>query len=332
MDWPRVMARQELAQMPDITTIRVNPFENFTKITGDEWLVTGIRNYLANLLRAGENLRVLSGPTATYGMPAKGPDYDISGIFQHAAGKLRVFIRLSRKGGTGLLHQYEVLLSYPENREFFMGLAKAAEDIMKLLKEPYDKGVLSAVRDATASTRAYESYSKGTEVLRAYNVKATQRALKWFEDVKRIDYRSPLGYEGTIDTLTFLGFYHRQRREPYSTYYQRAQAEMTKMLKLARPAPLLMTRKKDKVVKKPKAKLPELKNHFILNNISYSEGLRAMQAGQLSAAADAFRKATELVSEDAISWYYLGTVEASQGNAAASQTALQRARSINPCI
>lgn len=332
IDWPRTMAKQELTEMPGGPSIHIGTFENFTKQPGDEWLCAAIRDYLTDLLRSGEGVRVLSGLTAAYGASAGGPDYSIGGIFQHADGKLRVFVKLMEENSAKLLRQYEILFPYPDNQDFFKKIAEAAEDILKQIKAPCNGKVLSAVRDATASTRAYESYSKGRQSLRAYDIKGTEQAKRWFDDTKRIDYRSPLGYEGLIDFYTFLGFYHRQQQEPYASYFQMAEAEMTRMLKLAKPAPLLMTRKKNKIVKKPKPEAPKLDNPLILNNIAYSEGLKAMQMGYLDAAANAFRRATEIVPEDALSWYYLSQVEAGRGDIAASQAALRKAYEFNPCV
>jgi hypothetical protein len=81
------------------------------------------------------------------------------------------------------------------------------------------------VRNATTSTKAYESYSKGRQLLETYEVGNMKQASELFTQAKSIDYHSPLGYEGIIALNTFLGFYNKQMQKPFSTYYQQAEAE-----------------------------------------------------------------------------------------------------------
>lgn len=331
INWPRVMAMQEIDDMPSGRTIVVNAFEDFTKIPGDGWLVTGIRDYLTSCMRSSESLKVISGGTVPVGMPVSGADYTVGGKFQHLKGSVRIFISLSDMSGK-LLKQFALTIPYPNNREFFTQMADSAAQILEIAGSKYHHDVMNAVKEATASTHAYESYSKGRDILRTYDPKSFNAAKRWFDDTKRIDFRSPLGYEGMIDLYTFLGFYHRQNGTPFSHYYQMAQKELLQMTKLAKPAPLLMTRKKSKVIAKQKTKDIKIDNKFILNNISYQEGLAELQAGHNDRALKSFRNAVDLIPEDAISWYYISEIEGRQNNRKQATDAMAKAQSLNPCI
>lgn len=329
MDWARVMARQETGQPQSGIQISLGSFENFTKMSEDTWMSAGIRDYLADLLKSSNGLIVYTGTSASGGISGL---YTVSGSFQHMGDQLRVFIRLSDEGGAHLLRQYEAVFPYPDNREFFVKLSDIAQQMMNLIKVPHNSDIFDAVRNATESTSAYEAFSRGRQILASYDPKNLEVAKKWFEGAKSLDYRSPLGYEGMIDLYVFLGFYNKQLKLPNYTYYQLAEAEMAAMARLAKPAPLLMTRKKGKVVKKEGMPSPNIENPFIQNNISYQAGMQAMQMGNYAAAAAAFKKATEVVPEDAISWYYLSSSEARAGNTAASTYALRKAYEMNPCV
>lgn len=332
IDWPQAMTQFELNNLPAGTTVLVQPFTDYTKKPGDSWLVLGLRDYLSDLLRTGRDLRVLAGLAAIYGTAGGPPDYIIVGKFQHMDRMLRVFISLSDGKSGQLIKQYDVAVSYPGNREFFTALADSAEQIMKQMKARPKGDQFKAVRDATESTSAYENYSKGRQSLESYDIKKAEIALIWFDQTKSLDYRSPLGYQGTIEVLTFMGFYHKQRREPFGSYFQKAEEELVKMAKLARPAPLILPRKNVKVTKKMGKMSIELENRFLVGNVAFTEGLHAAQKGNWAEAAQAFKKSLEVVPEDAMTWYHLARIEATLGNTAESQDALRKALEINSCL
>lgn len=332
IDWPKTMARISLDELPEGRTVLVQPFTDMTKRSGDEWLVLGLRDYLADLLRTSKDLRVLFGLTAVYGTDVGPPDYIIKGSFQHIEDYLRVFVLLL-DGKTGaIVNQYPARFPYPENKDFFTAMADIAHQIMKSMEVRPDKGLFKAVRDATDSTRCYESYSKGRQALESYRTKKAEVAAIWFADAKRVDYRSPLGYQGMIELYTFLGFYHKQQRQPYLNYYRKAEEELISMDKLAKPAPMLLHRKKAKVTKKRRPKKVELENRFLKSNVDFSEGMRAAQQGLWMEAQAALKRSVEEVSQDAITWYHLARIESKLGNRGAAQAALQKALAINSCI
>ena len=326
------MAHLLLQELPEGRTILVQPFTDMTKRSGDEWMVLGLRDYLADLLGTSQDLRVLSGLTAVYGTDAGPPDYIITGRFQHVEESLRVFILMMDGKKGSIVNQYQATFPYPENRAFFTMIADIARQIMKLVKVKPDKRLFASVRNATSSTRCYESYSKGRQALETCRPKKAEVAAIWFSDAKRIDYRSPLGYQGMVNLYAFLGFYHKQRRQPFLSYYRKAQQELISMAKLAKPAPMLLHRKKAKVTKKRRGKKIELENRFLRSNVAFSEGMRAAQQGLWLEAQVALRQSVEEVSQDAITWYHLARIESKLGNSGAAQSALERALAINSCI
>lgn len=330
IDWPRLMAQYELSILPHGKTVLVTPLSNFTKKTEDDWLTTGFRDLIADLLRSSKNLRVLSGPTARF-RDTQATDFTISGKFVHSGETMRVFISFSEGKSGKLLKQLEAAFPYPDNSEFFTKIADAAKELLGDMKTKWDPNDFKSVRDATTSTKAYENYSKGKKLLETYRPANMKEASEFFTQAKRLDYRSPLGYEGIVTINTFLGFYNKQVRKPFSTYYQKAEAELVTMQKLTHPRSLVFAYTPKKAIKKRKQK-EKLENRFFQSNASFVEALHASQAGNLEGASKAMRRCVDLVPEDAIGWYQLARIESRLGNMEKSREALQKAYSINPCI
>ncbi|MFH1830102.1 MAG: hypothetical protein ABH871_04930 [Pseudomonadota bacterium] len=330
IDWPKIMAQYELSLMPEGNTVLVTPFTNFTKKAEDDWLTTGIRDYIADLIRSSNRLKVFAGPTAQY-RTIQATDFTISGKFQRADDQMRVFISFA-DGKTGkLLKQLEAAFPYPDNSEFFSKIADAANALLSEMKVKWDTSHFNSVRDATTSTSAFENYSKGRNLLETYRAGNMDKASDFFTQTKRLDYRSPLGYEGIIAVNTFLGFYYKQMHKPFSTYYQNAEAELISMAKLTRPRSLVFAYTPKKAIKKQTGG-EKLKNRFLLSNAAFMEALHSSQAGNVEGAASAMRRCVDLVPEDAIAWYQLAKIESQLGNIEKSREALQKAYSINACI
>ena len=323
IDWPKTMAQYELDHPSAGTVIHIQSFSDYTKKGGDEWLSFGIRDYLTDLLQTGRGLKVLSGTALAYGALTYPSDYTLGGMYKHTDNLLQIFISINDKAGT-LIRQIEVAVPYPENRLFFKKIADAAKQIMEVAGTKPDKKALQLQSEATASTRAYESYSKGREALESFSIGSVELASMWFTDVKRIDYRSPLGYLGMVDLYSFLGFYHKQRREPFGIYFQKAETEINEMRRLAKEKPPDATLSKSQDGK--------VANRFLQGNIAFSEALAASQVENWDSAVQSLKRAVELVPEDAISWYYLAQNYLKLGNSVLSSEAMQKARAINGCI
>ena len=331
IDWQKTMATLRVDELPEGKTVLVESFKNGTKLSGDDWLKFGLRNYLADLMKSGRKLRVLSGFTATHGLKGKTVDFRIGGMFQRIDTKLRVFVHLKDGKSGDLLKQFGTAFPYPDSLDLFSEVAKTARDVLKQIDVKIDSSILRTVQGATTSVRAYEDYSKGRQALETFDPGKTRLAKTWFDQAKRADFRSPLGYQGLINLYTFLGFYNRQMGQSFLGYYQAAQSELIKMTKLARPAPMMMFPKKAKVTKKRHISV-ELNDPFLLNNIAFVEGIQSEQQAMWKVAAEAFTNAVESIPVDAISWYHLSTVEAKMGNMGNSKKAMQKALSINRCL
>ncbi len=330
VDWPRIMTQYELSLLSQGKTVLVIPFTNFTKKTEDDWLTTGFRDLIADLLRSSKNLSVLAGPTARY-RDTQASDFTISGKFVHSGDEMRVFISFSDGKSGKLLKQLEAAFPYPDNSEFFTKIADAAKTLLSDMKTKWDPSDFNSVCNATTSTKAYENYSKGRHLVETYSAGNMGKASEFFTQAKRLDYRSPLGYEGIVALNTFLGFYNKQKQEPFFTYYQKAEAELVNMQKFTRPRSLVFAYTPKKAIKKRKQK-ERLENRFLLSNASFVEALHASEAGNLEGASKAMRRCVDLVPEDAIGWYQLARIESRLGNLEKSREALQKAYSINPCI
>jgi tetratricopeptide (TPR) repeat protein len=326
INWSRVMAQAEVDRLPAGRVVLVQNFTDYTKVEGDEWLAAGIRDLMTDLLRSALDLRVLAGATAS---AATGPpDASVGGSFQHANGQLRIFVAATDGGSGQLLKQIEVLVPYPGNAAFFARMADAAQQILTLLKAKSDGSALAAVRDATASTRAFESYARGRQALQNFTAGKAEVAKAFFDDAVRIDGTSPLGYLGQVDLHSFLGFSHKQRKEPFELEFQRAEEAMNRLRAQARRA-IPMTAFRSAM---PAGKGGGVVNRYLAGNAAFLEGVGLAQAGNQAAAQKAFTKSVEAVPEDAISWYHLSRSETALGNAAAATAALQKAYGINSCI
>lgn len=331
VDWPRIMAQYEISLLPSGKSALITQFKNFTKKPEDDWLKKGIRDYLADLMRSSKNVKVLAGPTALYGGQVMTPEWRIGGRFQRAGPNLRVFISFNEGASGKLLKQIEATFPYPGNKEFFTRLADAAKELMRAMDAKWDPGKLKNVRDATASTSAYESYSKGRQILENYNPKGAPKSEEHFKNAIKLDYRSPLGYDGIIALNTFLGFYQKQMRRHFSSYYQKAEAELVKMNRLAKPAPAVFAYVSKKTQRKRGTHI-KLDNRFLQSNAAFMEALYASKLGNLEGAAEAMRRCVDLVPEDAVAWQHLARIYSQLGDVTKSGEAIRKANEIDPCI
>jgi tetratricopeptide (TPR) repeat protein len=330
IDWPKLMAQYELSQLPQGKEILVTPFTNFTKRSEDDWMVLGLRDYVVDLMTSARNIRPLSGLTAQYTNDAFSPAWKISGRFQRDGSNLRVFISLFEEPSGKLFKQIEATFPYPDNREFFTRIADASKDLLKAMDANWDSDQFDVVRNATSSTGAYESYARGRQLLETFNPQNMPKAEDLFRDAKKLDYRSTLGYEGIVAANTFLGFYNKQQGQRFSGFYQKAEAELVLMAKLAKPAAAVFGYMSKKPQRKKQLTV-KLENRFLTSNTSFMEALHALQAGNLEGAANAMRRSVELVPEDAMVWRELAGVYSKLGDVAKSTEALRKANEIDPC-
>ena len=326
--WPAAMAEGRIALMPSGKSILVKPFTDFTKKPGDDWLSNGLRDYVGDLVSSAKEARVLYGVTARHGGGSY--DFEIDGMYQHLDSNLRIFIKLSDGAGK-LLAQKEVVFSYPDNSEFFSKTAQATAEIVKQMGFSLDQQSFDAVRNATASTRAFESYSRGRDLLEDYSASKAESAIPHFVDAKRLDYASPLGYQGVAAVNDFLGISNKLAGRPYDIYFIRAEAEIAQMARLTKPMSPVFGSIKAKAATKDEGP-SQIKDRFVMGNAYYKEGAAAESRADHKAAAVAFRKSAELAPEDAMAWQRLANVESILGNTVAATQAQNRASAIDPCL
>ena len=324
IDWPLLMARAELDQLPAGRLVTVASFADTTKVAGDEWLPAGLRDLMVDLLRSAVDLRVAPAGTPGIGGP---PDISVGGQFQHANGQLRVFVSATDGKSGQLLRQFELLVPYPGSAELFAKTAGIAQGILTLAKAGSDGGKLAAVRDATASTRCLESYARGRQALAGATPDKAEVARAFFDDAIRIDGTSPLGYLGLVDLHSFLGFFRKQMKQPFELEFQRAEEALNQLRRQARRAVPMAAFRSTAATRGG-----GLSNRYLAGNVAFLEGIGLARAGDNAGARAAFTKSVEAVPEDAISWYHLSRSEAALGNAGAATAALQRAYAINPCV
>lgn len=325
IDWPSLMAQAELDRLPTERLLTVASFADTTKVDGDEWLSIGLRDLMVDLLRSAVDLRVAAAGTPGIAGP---PEVSVGGQFQHANGQLRIFTAATDGRSGQLIKQFEILVPYPASAELFAKMADVAGQILSLAKAKNDSGALAAVRDATASTRCFESYARGRQALAAATATKAEVAKAFFDDAIRIDGSSPLGFMGLVDLHSFLGFFHKQQKQPFELDFQRAEEAMARLRRQTRRAiPMTAFRSTSTA-----ARGGGLVNRYLTGNAAFLEGAGLARTGNTIGAREAFTKSVEAVPEDAISWYHLSRSEAALGNTAAATAALQKAYGINPCV
>ncbi len=327
ISWPKVMTNPAAQAPAEAKRVAVEPFQNFFKNPDQEWMVLGLRDYVADLLRSSKGLSVVTAASAGGGA-SLAPEFVVSGIAQIAEGRARIFVRLSDAGGK-LLSQQEAAAPFPNNAEFFTRTAAAVRALMEQMKVSPDDARFAAIRNATASTDAYASFAKGRQILQAWNPEKAELARALFLETKRLDYRSPLGYEGMIALDAFMGLVLKQRGQLYTSQFQRAEAEYLAMKRSA----ALVTKVFDAPAPLKGKEMPvKIDNRFIAGNMAFTEGRQLEEIGNNEASRAALQRAVALVPEDAQAWYALSRVEAKLNNQQGMQEALQKAYAIDSCV
>lgn len=331
IDWPRVMSTVYLEDQKDGSIIVLHSFKNFTKQPEDNWLTLAYRDFLADLLSTAKKVRVRSGLSAKHDPLASKPNYIIEGSFQRTPENLRVFIEVKNGIDGKIIKIFKVETPYPNNAEFFGRTARAAREMGDTMDLKFDDKEFDYVLNATDSTQAFEYYHKGMQLLTTYDPNNFDKAKTLFDQAKKTDFRSWLGYQGLLDLYTFQGLKAKQLGLPSAAYYQMAQRELAQMQSSARRPPAVPRLGKAKTRKKEKGEV-KLTNRFLKGHAEFLRGMAAMQAGDMEEAADKLKKATELVPEDAMAWMELSRALSREGKVEDAAKAQQKARKVNPCL
>lgn len=324
--WSKVMTEPASIWPVDANAknVTVLPFENFFHNADDDWMVLGLRDYVSDLLRTSKGLRITPAGSAK---ATSGAAFVISGIFQIQEGRARIFLRLADEGGR-LLSQQEANAPYPNNQEFFTQTAAGIKTFMEqFMKVSPNMTRFSALSRATGSTEAYKNFSKGRQILSLWQPDKVEQARKFFEETKRIDYQSPLGYEGMIALDAFHGFVKKQRKQSFLAEFQRAEAEDRRMKQISAIAVQVFGASPSWKEKDPL----KIVNRFVAGNIAFIEGMQADSVGNAEAARAALQKSVTIVPEDAQGWLALSRVEQQLGNQQGMQDAVQKALAIDSC-
>lgn len=329
IDWPTVMVKYDAEKLENWkTSILIQSFDDFTKVSGDDWLSYGISYLLSQYLSAGRDINAIFGPVARVTPIAVSPKFTLTGMYQHIDKKLRMFITLMQKGE--LVKQWQYDINYPQNNELFEALYKASLEIMKATAPRYDRDLLNSLKAETGSVPAYENYIRGLLIYDNFDPQRMEIAETWFEESMKADIHYQKAYQGLANLYTFMALYNKQLKKPYSSYLSKAQAELAKMVKF-RNRPDVPVRPKKYIVKnEPVYEAPT--NRFLLANSHFVAGLSAAGNKQWGEAASQFESAVTYAPEDAITWNYLADMSEKAGNKGKAADARKKASSINKCL
>jgi tetratricopeptide (TPR) repeat protein len=329
IDWGRVMTKYEIdhmARWKEVVLLR--SFDNFTKISGDDWLSTGIPSLLKEYLNAGDEINAIFGPIAKYYSGVVNPAYTIDGMYQHVEGKLRIFVKISERGL--FIKQLQLDVAYPQNKQFFVTLGDAALDILSVIGPPYDKDKFRAVGSTTDSLPAYENYIRGVLAYWSFDVDKMDVARTWFDESKKVDFNYRNAYLGTIDVDVFLAMYNKQSRKAFAGFFEAVEKEISAMKRFSKRLPP-PSRPKRYIIK-TKDEPVELANRFLLGHASFVAGLNAAGEKKWFEAARYFEAAVFYVPEDAITWFHLSQMREKTGDKQKAHEAIVRATELNKCL
>ncbi|MBI4211898.1 MAG: hypothetical protein HY540_04590 [Deltaproteobacteria bacterium] len=330
IDWKKLAAIRDIEHQPAGKTIFIAKLTNQTGIPEDDWLEQGLRELLADYLKTSANLRILSGLAEEAGLAEK-YQYSVSGLFQHAAGFLRVFLEVNDPQGN-LQKQVSFAFPYPNHKAFFEKTEEAAREIQTAVGVSRNTEASAAIREATSATKCYENYAKGRALLERYELATMNQTIKYFEGAKKEDYRSILGYQGLVSAKTWKGLMQKQERQPFAATFQDAEQGLQEMAKLVKPAPLLPEiRKKPKPTDKVELLVP-LSDRILQGHALFLQSLTAAQKKEWANAARMMEQSLALVPEDAIGWWHLASMKEQLGKTSEANKARTKALEINPCL
>lgn len=329
IDWARNMTKFDIDKAsPSKRAIVLYQFEDFTKISGDDWLSSGIPMLLADYLNTARDINALFGPYALYSEAAKNPEYTVTGMFQRVKDNLRIFVKLN-KGGE-LLKQWQMVVPYPENKQLFASIGDTAIAIMAMLSPRYDNEAFNRIKSSTPSIRAYENYVRGRLGYWEFNPDKFDIVKTWFDESKKADINYQNAYAGMADLYIFMALYNKQYRKAYSEYLEQAEKEFVAADKFLMRPPLPDLPRKYVIKARKGVKRPA--NRFLVSNTYFVAGLNAAGRGQWLEAAKQFENAVKEAPEDAITWYHLSEMRQKTGDTARASEARAKALEINRCL
>lgn len=313
--WPRIFSESALRPISGRPLIIIQALRNDTAQPGDDWLSFGLAHLLRRYLATNAAHGVLLESEAPQAVGAA--KYKITGLFQHTAQWLRIFVQL--KDGTGeLLAQWTVETPYPLHKQFFIGMRQAALNIFSQLsggaKNSGSKNTaaLDAIMNETEKVRAYENFVKGKMALQKYDPNHMEVALIWFDEAIREDNRYAQPYLGAMEAYGFLSLAHKQAGLPFNQDLEQLQERLQTIRKKGLAAPA--------------------QDRFLSAHVHFVTGVRAMENGNASKAAQELQQASDLVPEDGVTAYHLSVAYDKMGQADRAAKYRQWAKEKNPCL
>lgn len=329
IDWGKMMSKYYVDNVDKSKTIiTLQPFEDYTKIAGDDWLSYGIPNLLEAFISTGKDATPMFALNAKYYPAASNAKYKIEGMYQHFNDRLRIFVKLMESGN--LKRQWQLDIVYPDNKQFFNTIGSTALSILSEISPPYDKDRFEAIKVETSAIKAYENYVRGVMAYQLFDPQRAEIVKTWFDESKKADIYYMNAYLGTIDLYTFLAMYNKQNKKPFANYLEQAEREISMMEKYSRRPPL--PERPRKVMLKVEDKQLNLNNRYILANTSFVAALEAEKRKDWHEAIRNYEMATTQTPEDAITWYQLSKVYDRVNDKHKASVARSKAFELNSCL
>jgi serine/threonine protein kinase/Flp pilus assembly protein TadD len=320
--------------------LAVLPFDNLTGSPTQEYISEGIALSLINQLSELAGLRVIGRSEAwSYrgqGLGAAqlgkrlGVGLLLEGDVQQHGERLLASVRLTSAGEGAVLWADE----FERPREDLLDLQQEiSRSVTRVLRIPLSmKERRRLQKDPTISFRAYDSYLQGQQFLEALeNPRHPELAADVFRRAIDLDAEFALAHVGLSEALlkTYIRDGDGEALEQAEHEAERA-AEIDPNLPAARVALARIHRTTgrhgESVAELRQALMEHPKPDEALRELAFSY----WQAGDLEAAEDCLRSATDLASEDWYNWNELGFFLLETGRYGDARPPLERAASLAP--
>jgi len=313
-NWEKIFAA------PKGRSIAVNTFQLQTQDANDTWLAQGVRFFLSDLFKSVDGLNVLRS--------AESANYVLDGTVQRIEHNVRFFLSFSKSGE--VLKRYELSVPLPLQRTFFLQLAELARKIMQDQQFTPNDETFKALRDSATSVQAYQAYTRGRELLLSFDSSKFSEAARWFEESKRADFRSPLGFAGSFETALMQAFAAKQAQQSFRSAFEAAEREIQLMKQYH-------IKVHDALLLLPKNSLQrdeygDLHNRFLQAQSAFVEALAHSQHGDWRNAKTSLQAVLNAVPEDGITWYHLGKAESNLHEQKSAEKNFAEARKWNNCL
>lgn len=314
-NWEKIFAAPNKGR-----SIAVNTFQLQNTEASDVWFAQGMRFFISDLFKSVDGLNVLNS--------ADSASYVLDGTVQRIERNVRFFLSISKAGE--VLKRYELSSPLPLQRTFFLQVAELTRKIMKDQQLNPNDEIFKALRDSATSVQAYQAYTRGRELLLSFDSSKFSEAARWFEESKRADFRSPLGFAGSFEAALMQAFAAKQAQQPFRTPFEAAEREiqLMKQYKIKVPDALLLLPNNSL----QRDEYGDLHNRFLQAQSAFVEALAHSQHGDWRNAKTSLQAVLNVVPEDGITWYHLGKAESNLREQKSAEKDFAEARKWNNCL